>query len=317
MKKINLALGAGGTKGFAHIGVIRQLEKEGFQIAAIAGTSVGGIVGSLYALGHSTDEIERFAKKLDYSQMFFRGEGDAPSLLGLGGLYKLLDEIVGYSKISDSKIRFAVTAVDTESGQEIVFDIGSVSEAVKATTAVPGIFPSRQLENLNLVDGGVLDPVPVSTARWLLPDNPVIAVNLTPPMSDWQHLPRIDVPPYVPIPKFLMEQLNHLRLGKAMHVFINSIEITTNTIAELRLKIDQPDVIINPKVHKYTMFQKVDIDELISLGEQAVIEQRENLKEVFSNWARVNRWFKVVRPPGLLVSELKKQSAGADIRENS
>jgi len=315
VKKINLALGGGGTKGFAHIGVIRQLEKEGFQVAAIAGTSAGGIVGGLYALGHSTEEIERFAKRLDYSQMFFRGEGDAPSLLGLGGLYKLLDEIVGFSKISDAKIRFAVTAVDIDSGKEVIFDEGSISEAVKATTAVPGIFPSRQLGDLYLVDGGVLDPVPVSTARWLKPDSPVIAINLSPPMDDWRNIPRIDVPPYVPVPKFLVEQLNHFRLGKAMRVFIDSIEITTNAIAELRLKIEKPDVIINPRVHHYTMFDKVDIDEVISLGEQAVIEQRESIKAVFSTGSRVNRWFKVVRPPGLLVSELKDQSAGLDIGE--
>ena len=100
-----------------------------------------------------------------------------------------------------------------------------------------------------------------------------------------------------------------------MHVFIDSIEITTNTIAELRLKIEKPDVIINPRVHHYTMFDKVDIDEVISLGEQAVIEQRESLKAVFSTGSRVNRWFKVVRPPGLLVSELKDQSAASEIGE--
>ena len=77
MKKINLALGGGGTRGFAHIGVVRQLEKVGYKFSAIAGTSAGGIVGALYALGHSTEAIESFAKKLDYSQLFYRGESDA------------------------------------------------------------------------------------------------------------------------------------------------------------------------------------------------------------------------------------------------
>jgi NTE family protein len=303
LNKINLALGGGGTKGFAHIGVIRQLEKEGFQIAAIAGTSAGGIVGALYALGHTTKEIEEFSKRLDYSQMFFRGDGDAPSLLGLGGLHKLIDEIIGTAEFCESEIDFATTAVDIQSGQEIILNSGSIADAVKATTAVPGIFPSWQHGDLYLVDGGVLDPVPVSTARWLNPAHPVIAINLTPLMSQWENIPRIDVPPYIPIPNFLVAQFNQLRLGKAMHIFIDSIEIMTNTIAELRLKIEKPDVIIHPDVHQYTMFDKVDIDELIHLGEQAVIEARDQINEAFTFGGYVNRWFKSSKPPGKLIME--------------
>ena len=90
MKKITLALGGGGTKGFAHIGVIKQLEKYGYQPSAIAGTSAGGIVGSLYALGYSMAEIESFARSLNYSKLFTLNIDDSPSLLGLGGLYSLL-----------------------------------------------------------------------------------------------------------------------------------------------------------------------------------------------------------------------------------
>ena len=304
MKNISLALGGGGTKGFAHIGVIRQLENMGFKINAIAGTSAGGIVGALYSYGFSIEELVAFSRNLRYSDFFNRSHQDAPSVLGLGGLYKQLEKLLGKTKIEELKLKFASISVDTNSGKEVIFDSGSVVNAVKATTAVPGIFPAQRINGLNLVDGGVLNPVPVLTARWLKPELPVFAVSLTPQMKNWPNVPRLDIPPYVPIPQFFVEQLNQLRLGQAMHVFIDSMEIMVNTVADLRLKLEKPDVIIRPEVHKFTMFDKVDVDEMVYLGSQAVLESAKEIESAFSVSNRLNRWFKVANPPGILVSEL-------------
>jgi len=304
MKNISLALGGGGTKGFAHIGVIRQLENMGFKINAIAGTSAGGIVGALYSYGFSIEELVAFFRNLRYSDFFNRSHQDAPSVLGLGGLYKQLEKLLGKTKIEELKLKFASISVDTNSGKEVIFDSGSVVNAVKATTAVPGIFPAQRINGLNLVDGGVLNPVPVLSARWLKPELPVFAVSLTPQMKNWPNVPRLDIPPYVPIPQIFVEQLNQLRLGQAMHVFIDSMEIMVNTVADLRLKLEKPDVIIRPEVHKFTMFDKVDVDEMVYLGSQAVLESAKEIESAFSVSNRLNRWFKVANPPGILVSEL-------------
>ena len=304
MRNITLALGVGGTKGFAHIGVIRQLEKLGYQIKAIAGTSAGGIVGALYSYGFSIEEIISFSKNLKYSNLFNRSHKDAPSLLGLGSLYKYIEKLLGDTKIEDLKLTFASISVDINSGKEVIFNSGSLVNAIKATTAVPGIFPAQRINGLNLVDGGVLDPVPVLTARWLKPELPVFAVGLTPQMEIWPNVPRLDIPPYVPIPQFLVEQLNQLRLGQELHVFIDSMEIMVNTVADLWLKLEKPDVIIRSEVHKYTMFDKVDVDEMIYLGEQAVLESIKDMESAFSVSNRLNRWFKVANPPGMLVSNL-------------
>jgi len=309
MKKITLALGGGGTKGFAHIGVIRQLEKSGFQIEAIAGTSAGGIVGALYANGYSIDEIISFSRKMKYDDIFNRSHNDAPSLLGLGGLYKQIEALLGEKKIEDLKLKFATISVDTITGKEIIFNRGSVVDAVKSTSAVPGIFPSQRIKGLNLVDGGVLDPVPVVTARWLTPNLPVFAVGLTPPMEKWPNVPRLDIPPYIPIPHFMVDQINQLRLGQAAHVFIDSMEIMVNTVADLRLKIEKPDVIIRPNVHKYTMFDKVDVEEMINLGEQAVLEMEKEIEAIFSVSNRLYRWLKPVTPPGILISDIYHESS--------
>lgn len=305
MNKITLALGGGGTKGFAHIGVIRQLEREGYQIEAIAGTSAGGIVGALYAYGYTVKEIIEFSRNLNFSDIFHRLPNDPPSLLGLGGLTKRLKDVFGEATFNDLKIKFASVSVDIDSGNLIIMNKGKLVDAVKATTAVPGIFPSKEMAGLNLVDGGVLDPVPVTTARWLYPDAPVIAVSLIPPMNEWSKMERLNIPPFMPIPQFVVDQLNQLRLGQAMHIFINSMEIMMNMITDLRLTIDKPDIIIRPKVYHHTMFDEVDIDQMVRLGEEAVREKLPELRNLFSSRKRVNRWFKVAKKPGKPISDIE------------
>ena len=185
MKKITLALGGGGIKGFAHIGVIRQLLKEEFEITAIAGTSVGGIVGALYAAGFSTEEMEAFSRNLNFQKMINRAPKDAPSLAGLQGLFNVLKEKLEDMSFKDLKIPFVSTAVDIKTGREIIMNTGKILPAIQATSAIPGLFPAVRLHDMDLVDGGVLDPVPVSPARWLFPDYPIIAVSLSVPNSEW------------------------------------------------------------------------------------------------------------------------------------
>ena len=304
-KKISLALGGGGTKGFAHIGVIRQLEKEGFEIDAIAGTSAGGIVGALYAFGISVNEIIKLSSRLKFTDIFQRSSDDAPSLLGLGGLYKELENTFGDSTFDDLKIKFAAVSVDTVSGTPIIMNEGKIVDAVKATTAVPGIFPAMKFGDLNLVDGGVLDPVPVSTARWLNPDLPVVAVNLIPPLDRWPETPRMDIPPFVPIPQFIVDQLNQFRLGQAMHVFINSMEIMMNMVTELRIKVDKPDILIRPDVFNYTMFSKVEVDTMVKIGEDAVKRHADELTKMFGIANRASRWLRVAKKPGKTISEFQ------------
>lgn len=304
-KKISLALGGGGTKGFAHIGVIRQLEREGFEIDAIAGTSAGGIVGALYAFGISVKEIIQLSSRLKFSEIFQRSSDDAPSLLGLGGLYKELEKTFGDATFEDLRIKFAAISVDTVSGTPIIMNEGKIVDAVKATTAVPGIFPAMKFGDLNLVDGGVLDPVPVSTARWLKPDLPVVAVNLIPPLDRWPETPRMDIPPFVPIPQFIVDQLNQFRLGQAMHVFINSMEIMMNMVTELRIKVDKPDILIRPDVFNYTMFSKVEVDTMVKIGEDAVRRQADELTKMFGISNRASRWLRVAKKPGKTISEFQ------------
>jgi NTE family protein len=307
-RKIALALGGGGMKGYSHIGVIRQLEREEFEITAIAGTSAGGIIGSLYCCGYSPDEIELFIEGLDQRSLFGHEKGEQPALLGLGGLFKLLKSKIGERDFNKLQIPFLCTAVDVRSGSEIIMDSGMVIDAVQATSAVPGIFPAKIIGDLCLVDGAVFDPVPVAVARWMAPNLPVIAVCLSPSQDNWSNLPRLQVPHSMPVPSSVVDTVFQLRLGQALRVFIDSMDIMTNMLAELRLNIDKPDIILRPSLKEYAIFNDAQTSELVKLGEDVVKSNILDLSNVFSMGKRVPRWFKPSRLPGQLLSEILKEN---------
>jgi len=287
---IAMALGGGGAKGNAHIGVLRFLLREGFRIRVVAGTSFGGIVAGAFAAGFSPDEIEDRFSRVDQAKLYGRVPGERPSLLGLSGVYKWLDEMFGEMTFADLKIPCAMVAVDLDTGREVILREGRVRDAILATIALPGIFPSYPLNGWNLIDGGVLNPVPVSVARSLAPDLPVVAVVLTQPMGAATATSlTVPLPPVLPRP--LMERVAQLRLAQAAEVFLRSVEIGSRAVTEYRLAIDRPDVIIRPRVGHIQVLQQVDVHEIARLGEEAAQAALPELRRAVSWPARLRRFF--------------------------
>jgi len=186
-QKVGLALSGGTARGLAHIGVLAVLEKEGIPIDMIAGTSVGAIVGSLYAArGGGANQIKKLFLDMDRPKLarfidpslprsgFIRGKKIRDTLASFAG---------GDIKFSDLKIPFACVATDIDTGEEVVIDRGVVSEAVRASISLPGIFTVARRGSRYLVDGGLVNPVPVSLARRMGADF-VIAVNVIPGVAD-------------------------------------------------------------------------------------------------------------------------------------
>ena len=173
--KVGLALGGGGLKGYAHLGVLRGLERAGLHVDYLAGTSIGGVVGSLYALNHAPDTI---ADVLDAAAAtLVRPVLSTRSLLSDDRLRRFLrsqGDCVTFDKLHTP---LALVASDIYSGREVVFREGLVWPAVLATVAVPGLFPAQPIGPYRLVDGGVLNPVPADVARDMGADV-VIAVRL-------------------------------------------------------------------------------------------------------------------------------------------
>jgi NTE family protein len=284
---ITLALGGGGAKGNSHIGVIRRLQKEGFNIQAVAGTSFGGIVAVFFALGYSPDEIEETFAALDQKQLYGHGVGDGPSILGLAGATKWLKEEIGERTFADLKIPCILTSADLKCGCEVLLSEGSLVDAVLATIAIPGIFPARHIGEFELVDGGTLDPVPVAPARSLMPKLPVIAVALSTPIGVPAKTWNIPLPEY--IPQALVERLSKMRYTQALDIFLRSLNMVNRAVTEYRLQVDKPDVILRPQVTDIDILDQVDVHEVARKGEEAVEAALPELKKLFAWQNRLRR----------------------------
>lgn len=277
--EIALALGGGGVKGNAHIGVLRVLEREGFQVRALAGTSAGGLWGVLFAAGYSADEIEARFSGLDPGFLYQRKPGDGPAMLGLAGLQQMLHETLGETTFEQLEIPFAVTAVDVDQALPLVLKSGRVRDAILATIAVPGVFPPVVLDGRLLIDGGVLNPVPVNVARALAPDLPVAAVVLSPPLDGWGGPEKPRLLNTLP---FVANYIGRLRIAQAFNVFMRSIDIAGAMLTELRLEHDAPDVIIRPHVPQIGLLDAVDVKAVAKLGELAAEAALPQLRQAVS-----------------------------------
>ena len=284
---ITLALGGGGAKGNSHIGVIRRLEKEGYKIQAVAGTSFGGLVAAFYAAGYSITEIEDMFASLDQAGLYGRSPEMGPSLLGLAGAAKWLKGIFGEKTFDDFKLPCALTAVDLKCGCEVILSKGRVVDAILATVAVPGVLPHVHINEWELVDGGVLNPVPVSVVRSLAPKLPVVAVVLTEPLGVPARTWMLPLPNL--LPRVLMNRLARVSYAQAFDIFLRSLDIADRALAEYRLEVDKPEIIIRPAVHHLDLFSKVDVRAVAQLGEDATEVVLPELKNYFAWQNRLRR----------------------------
>ncbi|MCC6569431.1 MAG: patatin-like phospholipase family protein [Anaerolineales bacterium] len=285
--EISLALGGGGSKGNAHIGVLRRLEQHGFKVRAIAGTSFGALVTAFYALGYTPDEIEATFSSFDQNKIYGHAPEDEPSFMGIAGGAEWLETRLGGKTFADLKIPCVLTAVDLNSAKEVLLSEGSLLDAVLASAAIPGIFPARRINNMELVDGGTLDPVPVAPARALAPNLPVVAVALNAPMGEpaqsWS-LPR---PKYVP--HSITERLSKMRYAQAIDVVLRSVDIMNRAVSEYRLEVDKPEILIRPAVSDVETLEQVSIGEIAKRGEDAFDSVLPELMNLFSWQNRLAR----------------------------
>lgn len=263
--RIGLALGGGGARGLAHIGVLKVLQREQIPIDVVTGTSMGGIVGAMYAAGLPIEQMEAEALKHgDIGQIFklvdLRLIGNG--LLGGQRIKNLLAEMLGAdTTFADLRLPFAVVSVDYTSGREVVLKEGKLVDAVRATMSVPGVFEPVELDGCHLLDGGVLDNVPVDVARELGAEK-VIAVDVLPNF-------RLNEPGQAPI----VPPLKPRGMPKAYRQLWHVELVMIAALTEFRLKAAQPDVIIRPEL-------PVDMDLLTSFDRpQEAIECGEHAAE--------------------------------------
>lgn len=221
MKTISLVLGSGGARGLAHIGVIRYLESNGYEIKSISGSSAGALIGGVYAAG-KLDEFEEWVKaitKLDMVRLldiswsgggFFRGDKFINTLV----------ELVGTQKIEDLPIRFTAVASDIRNEKEVWLNSGDLFEAIRASISLPLFFTPLDRNGAKLIDGGVLNPVPIAPTFGDDTDL-TIAVNLggqvDPSLNPKKEKKRkrVNVDDSSPIRQKLAGYINSLQIGRA------------------------------------------------------------------------------------------------------
>ncbi|WP_040727500.1 patatin-like phospholipase family protein [Thiomicrorhabdus sp. Kp2] len=177
-KTVSLILGSGGARGLAHIGVIRWLEEHNYQINFISGSSMGALIGGVYAVG-KLDEFETWFKKLGHTDILGLADiaWDSSGLIKGDKLFNQLEELIGHPNIEDLTIPFTAVATDIENEKEVWIQKGPLLEAVRASIALPMIFTPFHRHGLTLIDGGVLNPIPIAPT-FSQTNDLTIAVNL-------------------------------------------------------------------------------------------------------------------------------------------
>jgi NTE family protein len=282
---IGLALGGGAARGLAHIGVMRTLLNNGIKPDVITGTSIGAVVGGLYAAGR-LDAFESWARALTRRRVFgymdfsLAGTG----LIGGGRLAEMLAREIGSVNVEDLPLKFAAIATEIGSGHEIWLTRGRLADALGASYALPGIFPPARIGGRWLMDGALVNPVPVSASR-ALGARVVIAVNLNFYLfgrgttiqnhgPDVPELATVAGPPRRGLRGTAERLLRRQMIGTPGQpgfttVMVEAFNIMQDRITRARLAGDPPDTAINPRLAEIGFFDFHRAGEAIELGAEA------------------------------------------------
>lgn len=277
-KTVSLVLGSGGARGLAHIGVIKWLTEHDYRIESISGSSMGALIGGIYATG----QLEVYTKwvcqleKMDVLRLldFSFGEG---GLIKGERIINVLRKLIGSYQIEDLPFSFTAVATDLDRQKEIWLNKGPLFDAIRASIAIPSIFTPFMYHGRRLVDGGLLNPIPIAPTLKDKTDI-TIAVNLSaPPVLE----------PIEPVP-LITPAVNHNSYHQKIIQFIDelqrkvlkeepediglfdviskSLDAMQNTIARFKLATYAPDIIINIPSNTCTFYEFYRAEELISLG---------------------------------------------------
>jgi NTE family protein len=304
--RIGLALGSGSARGWAHIGVIRSLQAEGIKIDMVCGTSIGAMVAGAYAADF-LDPMDQWIRELTWADILGFMDVTLPrsGLIEGGKIINYFRENMSDSRIEDLPIPFAAVATDLKTGKEIWLQKGSLMDAIRASMSLPGILTPYQQNSQWLVDGGLVNPVPVSLCRAMGADV-VIAVNLN---SDIMAKPRFTRMPdqrsreeatkeVLPLPKKLAAFFDGKLRGAKMSLFKRfgqlrtaygpslfeviamSINIMQDRITRQRLAGEPPDVLVMPRLNHIGLLEFNRAGETIEEGRHAMDRMMPLLKDI-------------------------------------
>lgn len=259
--RIALVLGGGAARGFAHVGVIRALEQEKIPIDMIIGTSVGSLIGAIYANDQNCFELEWTAFALEKDTLFDYGILNAITGMGMAKGEKLEDFVrtkIATKNIESMKLPFAAVATDLNRGTRVVLDSGPVAKAVHASCAIPGVFEPVNHQNRLLVDGGVVDNIPIAVAREKGADI-VIAVDIS-------------------------ENVQNYNITNVVDVMIQAVNIMFDENVKYRKK--EADVLITPAVGNVAMLDFSQKKRCMQAGIEAAQKAVPEINKKIVEWVK-------------------------------
>lgn len=293
---VGVVLGSGAAYGLAHIGVLRVLEREGIPVDVIAGASIGALIGGLWGAGYSSDDLEHITRSIRGPQAFLKLIGFRDLALGHRGLLKgqkvteFLRSYLGDRTFQDLAVPVKIVAVNLQTAQEIVFEAGRVVDAIRASISIPGIFHPFFYKGSHLIDGGVIDPLPVRVLT-NMGVKKIIAVNVLPGPSYWEaHRARHEEA------QQLFDEMPHRRMpwrhlaGNALERFkdrytANFFNVIMSTILFSEFELAtvagrKADILVHPVVGQGHWAEFYSPEKFITMGEEKTREQLEDIKNL-------------------------------------
>lgn len=302
-KNVALVLASGGSRGLAHIGAIEVLEEHGFRITSVAGASMGALVGGIYAAG-GLDAFKEWMKTVDRMKVFNLMD----FTIGNGGFVKgekVIDElksIIPDKLIENLPIPFTAVATDIRHRKEVVFDRGSLYDAIRSSISLPSIFTPNRIGDMLLIDGGVVNPVPVNRVV-RTPGDILTAVDLNGPYiekpeekqehvkgSIRQRLDKIvdtiaDKVKKDEVEAHLLSGSENLEKEKEddndmgiVTILNESSSVMIQTNADLTLKLYPPDILVRIAKNAYSTMEFYKYDEIVALGRTKMEEALRNFR---------------------------------------
>ena len=277
-KTVSLVLSSGGARGVAHIGVIEELERQGYKINSIAGSSMGALVGGVYASGN-LQVFREWMCDLDKKTVFNLVDF-ALSTNGLvkgNKVIKELKKIIPDLNIEDLPLNFTAVATDIKNKKEVLFEAGSLYEAIRASVSIPTVFKPCMVEGMVLIDGGVLNPLPINRIKRINSDL-LIAVDVNSPVLFEKHVAvRKTTTKEIEsnyftflvnkgfsfLPKISDMQLNYFTL------LSQTASLMIQQISALTIEMHKPDILIKIPMNSYGPFHFYKSEEIIKTGKLA------------------------------------------------
>ncbi|MFH1651745.1 MAG: patatin-like phospholipase family protein [Chloroflexota bacterium] len=234
-KKVGLVLGSGAARGLAHIGIVERLSQESIPIDVIAGTSMGAAIGAVYAARGQVSHIATWFSRQSRQKLASYADLALPRTGFIKGdkiKKRLVSFLGGDIDFRALRLPFACVATDLDSGEAVILDRGSVADAVRASISIPGIFTLVEHEGRYLVDGGLVNPVPVDIAQQLGAEF-IIAVNVIPDMRDFSAREE-------------HQDERHRHEPNLVQVVMNAVHIGNYSLA--RASLENADIIIEPQL---------------------------------------------------------------------